>query len=195
MNTQRLNPPKDWYMDGWFNCNKYFIGFTHLITDVWHTWQERGKEQWNMLEIGAHMGESTMLFASTGMFETIYVIEPFDGMEAFNTTEEMGWDKVKEEFDINTRYFDNIKVYPTYSYKVPHKFEDASLDFIYMDAEHDYDSISRDLDLYLPKLKPNGIIAGHDYNEAYWPGVVKAVDERFGDKVHEFMDTSWIVKL
>ena len=48
-------------------------------------------------------------------------------METFNTTEEMGWDKVKEEFDINTRYFDNIKVYPTYSYKVPHKFEDASL--------------------------------------------------------------------
>ena len=34
MNTQRLNPPKVWYMDGWFNCNKYFIGFTHLITDV-----------------------------------------------------------------------------------------------------------------------------------------------------------------
>ena len=39
------------------------------------------------------------------------------------------------------------------------------------------------------------LLPGHDYNEAYWPGVVKAVDERFGDKVQEFMDTSWIVKL
>ena len=148
-----------------------------------------------MLEVGAYMGESTMMFASTGMFNTINVIEPFKGEEEFNDMFMYDWDVVESEFNTNTRFFDNINLYKDYSYNVVDKFEDKSIDFIYIDAEHTYDSLKRDLELYLPKLKPNGIIAGHDYNEWIWPEVVKAVHEKFGNEVSEFMDTSWIVKL
>lgn len=53
-------------------------------------------------------------------------------------------------------------------------FEDASLDFIFIDAAHDYDSVVKDLAAWYPKLKPNGIFAGHDYP---WHEVEKAVNE------------------
>ena len=42
-------------------------------------------------------------------------------------------------------------------------FQDNSLDFIYIDANHSYNECRRDLDFYYPKLKKGGIFAGDDY--------------------------------
>ena len=42
---------------------------------------------------------------------------------------------------------------------------DNTLDFCYIDADHSYDSVKNDLDIWLPKIKINGIICGHDYIE------------------------------
>ena len=49
-------------------------------------------------------------------------------------------------------------------------------DFIFIDAAHDYESVKKDIEVWLPKLKPDGILAGHDYCEKF-PGVMKAVQE------------------
>ena len=57
-------------------------------------------------------------------------------------------------------------------------FEDKSLDFVFIDASHEYAHVLLDIDAWLPKVKPGGILAGHDYTPS-WPGVVKAVNERF----------------
>jgi len=45
-------------------------------------------------------------------------------------------------------------------------FQDKSIDFIYVDARHDFCGVYEDLSLYFPKLKCNGIMAGHDYHTA-----------------------------
>jgi hypothetical protein len=45
------------------------------------------------------------------------------------------------------------------------KFEKESIDFIYVDARHDYCGVKEDLEHYWPILKPGGIMAGHDYME------------------------------
>jgi len=45
------------------------------------------------------------------------------------------------------------------------KFDKESIDFIYVDARHDYCGVTEDLKHYWPILKPGGIMAGHDYNE------------------------------
>jgi hypothetical protein len=58
------------------------------------------------------------------------------------------------------------------------RYEHASLDFVYLDADHAYESIARDIDAWLPKVKSGGVIAGHDFNTQF-PGVVQAVIERF----------------
>lgn len=44
-----------------------------------------------------------------------------------------------------------------------------SLDFIYVDARHDYCGVMEDLRLYWPKLRLGGILAGHDYLDATAP--------------------------
>jgi hypothetical protein len=55
-------------------------------------------------------------------------------------------------------------------------FEDNSLDFIFIDAAHDYDNVKADIQAWYPKLKPTGVFAGHDYTKS-WPGVIQAVNE------------------
>jgi predicted O-methyltransferase YrrM len=41
--------------------------------------------------------------------------------------------------------------------------EDGSLDFVYIDGNHERPAIDEDLAHWWPKLKPGGIFAGHDY--------------------------------
>jgi hypothetical protein len=43
---------------------------------------------------------------------------------------------------------------------------DQSLDFVFVDARHDYCGTYEDIAAYWPKLKPGGIMAGHDYHSA-----------------------------
>lgn len=47
-------------------------------------------------------------------------------------------------------------------------FTDESLDFIYIDANHAYEHVKKDLSLWFPKLKKGGIFAGHDYINIDW---------------------------
>ena len=55
------------------------------------------------------------------------------------------------------------------------KFENDFFDFVYIDANHEYDYVVADIKAWFPKVKSGGILAGHDYKEGY--GVVQAVDE------------------
>lgn len=68
---------------------------------------------------------------------------------------------------------------------------DNSLDYVYIDADHSYEGVKRDLELILPKMKQKCMIMGHDYdlnlqksNYIWIFGVKKAVDEFC--KKHDF---------
>ena len=76
-----------------------------------------------------------------------------------------------------------------------------SLDFVYLDARHDQSSVERDLATWLPRVRPGGIIAGHDYLDGDFPphgefGVRSAVDAFFGRaglRVHATLaDRPWV---
>ena len=69
------------------------------------------------------------------------------------------------------------------STEVAGKFPDAHFDWIYIDTDHSYRTTKAELELYAPKVKPQGIIAGHDYIVGNWDGAV-----RYGviEAVHEF---------
>lgn len=64
--------------------------------------------------------------------------------------------------------------------------ENFSLDFVFIDASHDYENVIADIRAWYPKVKEGGVIAGHDYPD--WPGVKKAVEEYFnrGDIVSKY---------
>jgi hypothetical protein len=47
-------------------------------------------------------------------------------------------------------------------------FNDNSLDFVYIDANHAYDYVVQDIELWYPKVKKGGFICGHDYLGLDW---------------------------
>ena len=73
-------------------------------------------------------------------------------------------------------------------------FEDKSCDFIFIDADHSFEAVTRDLNAWWPKLKPAGIFAGHDIKH---PPVKQAVDN-FVKKynLNYYVDENcWVVDL
>lgn len=42
-------------------------------------------------------------------------------------------------------------------------FDDASLDFVYIDADHEYEPFKRDIEAWYPKVRSGGLFSGHDY--------------------------------
>lgn len=100
-------------------------------------------------------------------------------------------------------------IWRTTSVEAAAKIENQSLDFVYIDARHDYDSVKEDLHAWLPKVRPGGILAGHDYADGLFPqgdfGVKSAVDEFFAERAISVHSTdgpsavelfpSWIVEV
>jgi hypothetical protein len=70
----------------------------------------------------------------------------------------------------------NVNIIQELSNKACLLFEDNFFDFIYIDANHEYEYISEDIKLWWPKLKSGGCFSGHDYG-GDWPGVIKAVND------------------
>jgi hypothetical protein len=77
------------------------------------------------------------------------------------------------------------------SLEAVNKFQDKSLDFVFIDAAHDYESVKKDILAWSPKLKDTGVLAGHDIN--YDP-VTKAVDEIIGSGNYISTEYCWIRK-
>jgi Methyltransferase domain len=75
-----------------------------------------------------------------------------------------------------------VSIHRGLSLEAVSRFEDASLDWIYIDSSHAYGVTAAELRAYAPKLKPGGIMAGHDYSMGNWVkgfryGVIEAVHE------------------
>lgn len=82
-------------------------------------------------------------------------------------------------------------------------FDDGTVGLVYIDGLHDYESISRDIRLWWPKLVSGGVLSGHDYCDTIWSDVIKAVDEHVavvGVPVHliketpPVIDSWWMIK-
>jgi len=74
-------------------------------------------------------------------------------------------------------------------------FEDESLDFVYIDGNHDYNFVKEDIDLWTPKVKRTGLIIGDDFNwKRSVEDVARAVVEKFGFNYSVMKNTWWITK-
>ncbi len=62
------------------------------------------------------------------------------------------------------------------SVKAAERFEDKSIDLVFVDADHSARAVFADLTAWVPKVKPGGVISGHDYGSRNHPGVKPAVD-------------------
>lgn len=66
------------------------------------------------------------------------------------------------------------------------------VDMVFIDAGHDYESVSADIKNYLPLAKK--LICGHDYMGC-WPGVIQAVNEAFGEENINVKGSIWYVRI
>lgn len=75
-------------------------------------------------------------------------------------------------------------------------FLDHCFDFVYIDANHSYGNVQQDLAAWYPKIKKEGYLGGHDYDDFHKEGVVKAVDEfaiKHNLKVLTLRGTDWVL--
>jgi SAM-dependent methyltransferase len=70
-----------------------------------------------------------------------------------------------------------FEVVEKFSMDALNDFEDGSLDFVYIDANHEAPFVNQDIQGWSKKVKPGGIVAGHDYariKRVEW-GVIEAI--------------------
>jgi hypothetical protein len=89
----------------------------------------------------------------------------------------------KEYLSVINQCCNNIKNYETRCFMIrsdsenaSELFNDESLDFIYIDANHKYEYVKQDISLWFPKVRKGGIVAGHDYLKIDWD-----TDQNFAD--------------
>jgi hypothetical protein len=86
---------------------------------------------------------------------------------------------------------DLIDFRPTRGQNVALFYPNESIDFCFLDASHTYEETLELLHLYLPKIRPGGILAGHDFGEPAYPGIERAVKDMFG-RDFEVLGTSFV---
>jgi hypothetical protein len=67
--------------------------------------------------------------------------------------------------------------------------------FIFIDAGHDEDDVTTDINAWWPLLQPGGILAGDDWSPM-WPGVVQAVTKfcEYNDLTPQVIGPNWIIQ-
>ncbi len=92
------------------------------------------------------------------------------------------------------RFGDKVRFIRKVSTEAAIEIPDASLDFVYIDADHSYEGCLSDLRAYYPKLKQRGVLAGHDYLNGRLPegefGVRRAVEEFVGGLESAYLFTT-----
>jgi hypothetical protein len=142
---------------------------------------ETARNTSNIVEIGSWKGRSTkvLLEASDGLVNSIDhfkgTSEKGDGWSGFLADEQ----DVYGEFMKNVGHYENLRVHKMGSEEAVSLFEDGSLDMVFIDGDHTRKGVTRDIENYLPKIKPGGVICGHDYSPGF-PDVIKVVNEKFG---------------
>tara|TARA_A100001388_G_scaffold267126_1_gene240919 strand:- start:598 stop:915 length:318 start_codon:yes stop_codon:yes gene_type:complete len=79
----------------------------------------------------------------------------------------------------------------TFSNLAVQSFADRSIDAIYIDGDHTYDGVKKDITLWEKKIVSGGIMVGDDYKR--FEGVRKAVNESF--EKFDVIGNTWFKKL
>ena len=173
------------------NIHGYF-DFEH----VYRQYAEQIPAGGTFVEIGVFCGKSIAHFAVECVNREnnvkIYGVDTWTGM-AYDERESQNLNNYIRDLPdgLYNHFLDNIKSLPEgvitpiqkLSYEAAEDFEDESVNIIFLDADHTYEGVLKDLQAWYPKLKKGGIFSGHDYT-SYPPddGVFRAVNQFFENK-------------
>lgn len=127
-----------------------------------------------IVEIGASVGRATTAIAygckhgGTGKVTTI-------DSYAWKTVKDI--ENSEQQFRRNTaRLKDYIQLHVAASEEIG-KGWNRPIKMIFIDGDHSYEAVRRDIELFLPHIVPGGVVAFHDYHNAEFGGVQRAVEE------------------
>lgn len=137
------------------------------------------RKLWRAVEVGVDRGEFAQMFLSRWMGSEWW------GVDDYRPYPEMAYDRYTDHMFAIERILPHArraKLLRHGSIEASSFFAEGSVDFIYIDAAHDYDSVLADLHAWFPKLSDHGILAGHDFDDQpHHEGVRRAVAEFAGD--------------
>ena len=148
------------------------------------------------VEVGSWKGKSAAYMAveiiNSKKKITLDCIDTWKGSSEHVNYEDIKLNNLYELFIKNTSSLSSV-INPIMmdSISASKKYEDNSIDFVFIDANHSYDYVKKDIEAWFPKVKNGGVISGHDYHKN-WPEVIKAVDEFFLGKNVLFSEKCWI---
>jgi len=143
-------------IEGWFYDNE----------GAWYQKTTSQIHNGTILEIGNHHGLSLSYIVETCRQNnnTIYAIDHANHPEFITNLNQ--W---------NATSF--VHVIQSDSSQAAARFENQTFDLIFIDGDHSYQGVKADILAWKSKLKPSGIIAGHDYLPGIWDEVCQAVNE------------------
>jgi predicted O-methyltransferase YrrM len=159
------------------------VGFLNMVNYI----LERKRIIENWVELGSFIGESANMVLG---FPNIKHIDCVDASEEL----------IKQASTrLNTQIKKNrCSIHHKLSADFLNEIPNNYMDVVYIDANHEYDFVKKDIELSFSKLQSNGFLCGHDYaleNSSY-PGCVQAIQEfseKKGLKITRFIDNSWLM--
>lgn len=139
-----------------------------------------------VVEVGSYCGRSASVIGQVAGREE-HNLE-FYCIDNFVT----GW----EDKDVPAIFAQNMKgikheLIRLNSKRASHLFDENEIDLLFIDGDHTYDGVLKDIEHYEPKVNRNGIVLFHDYNSS-WDGVKRAVDEKY--TVSEVVDSMAVIR-
>lgn len=144
------------------------------------------------VEIGVNRGDNSESMLKTLNIKKLYVIDPYLEIDLYGNAEERKQDA-----------FNRLKYYGNKVCFIYKKSLDAiadipdDLDFVYIDGEHTYPSVSSEIRLYYPKIKKGGVLGFDDFSPRCL-GVANAIIEFVFENNFELLSGKftdcWIVK-
>ena len=127
----------------------------------------------NGAEIGVFRGEYSRCLLHNNPNLNLICVDPWEAFSRRSNKRVMAqaYRRVVDMFGTD----DRVAIKRMTSVEAVLEQPDNSLDFVYIDQMHDFDSIMLDLILWVPKVRSGGIVAGHDYCKQYQNGVISAM--------------------
>jgi len=145
-----------------------------------------------IIEIGSYYGRSCRALAdnSPGI---IHSVDPYNGeYPTLNPGIILDFDD-----EVYNTFLYNLEDHLESGKVIQHRklfkdITDINSDFIFIDGDHSYEGCLADI-IHARTLLQHGIIAGHDYGMDGFPGVIKSVNEEFGQP--NVVNTIWWIQL
>jgi len=117
---------------------------------------------------GVEVGVEQAVFAKTlcqgiKTLNVLYGVDPWKAYSGYR--EHVSQEKLDGFYDDVLKKMKNEPFIPIrkFSHEAAEDFADGSLDFVYIDGNHEFFEVTRDLHVWIPKIRKGGIVAGHDF--------------------------------